>query len=37
MPSVFAVDLAWDLSGKGNCWEDNVAGTQFPAQLPACH
>jgi parallel beta-helix repeat protein len=34
---VFAVDLAWDTTGTGNCWADNVAGTQFPADLPACH
>jgi parallel beta-helix repeat protein len=34
---VFAVDLAWDTTGTGNCWEHNAAGTQFPADLPACH
>ena len=34
---VFAVDLAWDTTGTDNCWENNVAGTQFPAQLPTCH
>ena len=34
---VFAVDLAWDTTGTGNCWEHNAAGTQFPAQLPTCH
>ena len=34
---VFAVDLAWDTMGTDNCWEHNVAGTQFPAQLPTCH
>jgi parallel beta-helix repeat protein len=33
---VFAVDLAWDTTGTGNCWANNVAGTQFPATLPAC-
>jgi parallel beta-helix repeat protein len=33
---VFAVDLAWDTTGTGNCWTHNVVGTQFPDQLPAC-
>ena len=33
---VFAVDLAWDTTGTGNCWANNIAGTQFPATLPAC-
>jgi len=33
---VFAVDLAWDTTGTGNCWSHNVAGTQFPDELPAC-
>jgi parallel beta-helix repeat protein len=33
---VFAVDLAWDTTGTGNCWKHNVVGTQFPGQLPAC-
>jgi parallel beta-helix repeat protein len=36
LPSVFAVDLAWDLSGSGNCWSQNQAGTTFPSPLPAC-
>jgi hypothetical protein len=36
VPSVFRVDLAWDLTGTGNCWEGNVNGTQFPPQLPPC-
>jgi parallel beta-helix repeat protein len=36
VPSVFAVDLAWDLSGAGNCWTANRAGTTFPSPLPAC-
>jgi parallel beta-helix repeat protein len=36
VPSVFTVDLAWDLSGTGNCWQHNVAGTIFPDPLPAC-
>lgn len=36
VPSVFAVDLAWDLTGAGNCWSANRAGTTFPSPLPAC-
>ncbi|HEY2388615.1 MAG TPA: hypothetical protein VGK30_16790, partial [Candidatus Binatia bacterium] len=33
---VFAVDLAWDGTGTGNCWKQNLVGTQFPADLPSC-
>jgi len=33
---VFAVDLAWDTTGTGNCWKHNVAQTQFPSSLPPC-
>jgi parallel beta-helix repeat protein len=33
---VFAVDLAWDTTGTGNCWENNVFGTSFPPALPEC-
>jgi parallel beta-helix repeat protein len=33
---VFAVDLAWDLTGSGNCWKMNKNGTEFPSPLPAC-
>jgi parallel beta-helix repeat protein len=33
---VFAVDLAWDTTGTGNCWSANQATTTFPAPLPAC-
>ena len=33
---VFAVDLAWDTTGTGNCWAHNVADTQFPSVLPGC-
>jgi parallel beta-helix repeat protein len=33
---VFAVDLAWDLSGTGNCWEKNKNDTEFPSPLPTC-
>lgn len=37
LPSpVFAVDLAWDTTGEGNCWSDNVHGTSFPGTLPDC-
>jgi parallel beta-helix repeat protein len=36
VPSLFAVDLAWDLTGSGNCWSNNVNGTQFPPSLPPC-
>jgi nitrous oxidase accessory protein NosD len=36
VPSVFAVDLAWDTTGAGNCWSANRAGTTFPSTLPAC-
>jgi len=32
----FAVDLAWDGTGTGNCWTGNNAGTSFPPALPAC-
>lgn len=34
---VFAVDLAWDTTGTGNCWDKNLAGTVFPDPLPTCH
>jgi parallel beta-helix repeat protein len=34
---VFAVDLAWDTTGTGNCWDKNKAGTVFPDPLPTCH
>ena len=36
LPSIFAVDLAWDGQGSDNCWLDNRAGTTFPSPLPAC-
>jgi hypothetical protein len=32
----FAVDLAWDTTGIGNCWSRNLASTTFPATLPGC-
>ncbi len=34
---VFAVDLAWDTTGDGNCWKKNKSQTQFPDSLPACN
>jgi parallel beta-helix repeat protein len=36
VPAIFAKDLAWDLSGTGNCWTGNTVGTTFPATLPPC-
>lgn len=36
LPPVFAVDLAWDGSGEGNCWAKNVFETSFPEPLPSC-
>lgn len=36
VPSIFAVDLAWDFQGTGNCWSNNTAGSSFPSPLPAC-
>jgi parallel beta-helix repeat protein len=30
------VDLLWDLTGSGNCWQNNVFETGFPPALPAC-
>jgi parallel beta-helix repeat protein len=32
----FAVDLAWDGTGTGNCWGFNKFDTSFPADLPSC-
>jgi parallel beta-helix repeat protein len=32
----FAVDLAWDTSGTGNCWSGNGIATRFPDPLPSC-
>ena len=34
LPPVFAVDLAWDTTGVGNCWAKNEFGTSFPDPLP---
>lgn len=36
LPAVFAVDLAWDTTGTGNCWSNNVFRTSFPDPLPSC-
>jgi parallel beta-helix repeat protein len=36
LPAVFAKDLAWDTTGTGNCWSNNVFDTSFPATLPSC-
>lgn len=36
LPPVFAVDLAWDGSGEGNCWSRNRFETEFPEPLPSC-
>jgi len=36
LPAIFAVDLAWDTTGSGNCWSDNVHQTEFPSPLPGC-
>jgi parallel beta-helix repeat protein len=33
---VFAVDLAWDTTGTGNCWSFNTFDTSFPQDLPSC-
>jgi parallel beta-helix repeat protein len=33
---VFAVDLAWDTTGSGNCWKKNKNDTEFPSPLPTC-
>jgi parallel beta-helix repeat protein len=32
----FAVDLAWDTTGTGNCWSFNDFDTSFPEDLPSC-
>jgi parallel beta-helix repeat protein len=36
IPSFFYVDLAWDFTGVGNCWQDNTFGSSFPSPLPSC-
>lgn len=36
LPPMFAVDLAWDGSGEGNCWQGNVFESSFPEPLPVC-
>jgi parallel beta-helix repeat protein len=36
IPFLPAVDLLWDGSGTGNCWQRNTFGTSVPSPLPAC-
>jgi parallel beta-helix repeat protein len=36
LPPMFAVDLAWDTTGVGNCWSNNRFNTSFPTTLPSC-
>jgi parallel beta-helix repeat protein len=36
VPLIFAVDLAWDTTGNGNCWSRNAADRTFPSPLPGC-
>jgi len=36
IPFLPGVDLLWDGSGTGNCWERNRFGSSYPAPLPAC-
>ena len=36
IPPFFDVDLAWDFTGVGNCWQDNTFGSSFPSPLPGC-
>ena len=36
IPFLPGVDLLWDGSGTGNCWNRNTHGTSAPATLPAC-
>jgi parallel beta-helix repeat protein len=36
LPPVFAKDLAWDGTGTGNCWSNNMFATSFPDPLPGC-
>ena len=36
LPPVFAKDLAWDGTGVGNCWSNNMFATSFPDPLPSC-
>ena len=36
VPQGLNVDLAWDLTGTGNCWAGNHFGTSFPLTFPPC-
>jgi parallel beta-helix repeat protein len=36
IPFLPAVDLLWDGSGVGNCWQGNRFATSVPDPLPAC-
>lgn len=36
IPFLPAVDLLWDGSGTGNCWDGNTFGTSVPEALPGC-
>lgn len=36
VPPGLNVDLAWDLTGTGNCWSGNSVGTSFPLTFPPC-
>lgn len=30
------VDLLWDGTGSGNCWDRNTYGVSFPSPIPSC-
>lgn len=36
LPFLPGVDLLWDGSGAGNCWQANISETSSPPILPAC-
>lgn len=36
VPPPLNVDLVWDTTGTGNCWEKNFFGASFPDPLPEC-
>ncbi|HUH32314.1 MAG TPA: parallel beta-helix domain-containing protein, partial [Daejeonella sp.] len=37
LPFLPAVDLIWDGSGTGNCWQGNNFTTSVPSPLPTCN